>query len=157
MNDRSQMTEVREQKTERGKRLSGNQEISEQVIRNQGIRKKIGDGGRIIENSKYDLKRHVNYIHFNPVKHGLVRCPHRAGRTRALNGGSKRAITDMTGFAIAMDKGPLYQSPCKRGICSGNKQNIGVRCTPYQIAPAVEDDRHTASFFKDALDIGRVL
>ena len=23
-----------------------------------------------------DLMRHVNYIHFNPVKHGLVRCPH---------------------------------------------------------------------------------
>jgi putative transposase len=23
-----------------------------------------------------DLIRHVNYIHFNPVKHGLVRCPH---------------------------------------------------------------------------------
>jgi putative transposase len=23
-----------------------------------------------------DLKRHVNYIHYNPVKHGLVRCPH---------------------------------------------------------------------------------
>jgi len=20
--------------------------------------------------------RHVNYIHFNPVKHGLARCPH---------------------------------------------------------------------------------
>ena len=23
-----------------------------------------------------DLARHVNYIHYNPVKHGLVRCPH---------------------------------------------------------------------------------
>jgi putative transposase len=23
-----------------------------------------------------DLRRHVEYIHFNPVKHGLVRCPH---------------------------------------------------------------------------------
>lgn len=23
-----------------------------------------------------DLIRHVNYIHYNPVKHGLVRCPH---------------------------------------------------------------------------------
>jgi putative transposase len=23
-----------------------------------------------------DLVRHVNYIHYNPVKHGLVRCPH---------------------------------------------------------------------------------
>jgi len=23
-----------------------------------------------------DLARHVNYIHFNPVKHGLMRCPH---------------------------------------------------------------------------------
>lgn len=23
-----------------------------------------------------DLMRHVNYIHYNPVKHGLVRCPH---------------------------------------------------------------------------------
>ncbi len=23
-----------------------------------------------------DLMRHVNYIHFNPVKHGFVRCPH---------------------------------------------------------------------------------
>jgi putative transposase len=23
-----------------------------------------------------DLIHHVNYIHFNPVKHGLVRCPH---------------------------------------------------------------------------------
>ncbi len=23
-----------------------------------------------------DMMRHVNYIHFNPVKHGLVRCPH---------------------------------------------------------------------------------
>lgn len=23
-----------------------------------------------------DLMRHVNYIHFNPVKHSLVRCPH---------------------------------------------------------------------------------
>jgi len=23
-----------------------------------------------------DLARHVDYIHFNPVKHGLVRCPH---------------------------------------------------------------------------------
>ncbi|MBN2138265.1 MAG: transposase [Sedimentisphaerales bacterium] len=23
-----------------------------------------------------DLIRHVNYIHFNPVKHGLARCPH---------------------------------------------------------------------------------
>jgi len=23
-----------------------------------------------------DLIRHVNYIHYNPIKHGLVRCPH---------------------------------------------------------------------------------
>jgi putative transposase len=23
-----------------------------------------------------DMIHHVNYIHFNPVKHGLVRCPH---------------------------------------------------------------------------------
>jgi putative transposase len=23
-----------------------------------------------------DMYRHVNYIHYNPVKHGLVRCPH---------------------------------------------------------------------------------
>jgi len=23
-----------------------------------------------------DLIHHVNYIHYNPVKHGLVRCPH---------------------------------------------------------------------------------
>ncbi len=23
-----------------------------------------------------DMIRHVNYIHYNPVKHGLVRCPH---------------------------------------------------------------------------------
>lgn len=23
-----------------------------------------------------DFVRHVNYIHFNPVKHGLARCPH---------------------------------------------------------------------------------
>lgn len=23
-----------------------------------------------------DLERHVEYIHYNPVKHGLVRCPH---------------------------------------------------------------------------------
>lgn len=23
-----------------------------------------------------DMARHVNYIHYNPVKHGLVRCPH---------------------------------------------------------------------------------
>jgi putative transposase len=23
-----------------------------------------------------DMMRHVNYIHFNPVKHGLARCPH---------------------------------------------------------------------------------
>jgi putative transposase len=23
-----------------------------------------------------DMVRHVNYIHYNPVKHGLVRCPH---------------------------------------------------------------------------------
>ncbi len=23
-----------------------------------------------------DLARHVNYIHYNPVKHGLARCPH---------------------------------------------------------------------------------
>jgi len=23
-----------------------------------------------------DMMRHVNYIHYNPVKHGLVRCPH---------------------------------------------------------------------------------
>ena len=23
-----------------------------------------------------DMFRHVNYIHYNPVKHGLVRCPH---------------------------------------------------------------------------------
>ena len=23
-----------------------------------------------------DFMRHVNYIHFNPVKHGLARCPH---------------------------------------------------------------------------------
>jgi len=23
-----------------------------------------------------DLMHHVNYIHYNPVKHGLVRCPH---------------------------------------------------------------------------------
>jgi len=23
-----------------------------------------------------DLMRHVHYIHYNPVKHGLVRCPH---------------------------------------------------------------------------------
>jgi putative transposase len=26
--------------------------------------------------SQTDLARHVNYIHYNPVKHGLVRCPH---------------------------------------------------------------------------------
>ena len=24
-----------------------------------------------------DMMRHVNYIHYNPVKHGLVRCPHK--------------------------------------------------------------------------------
>jgi putative transposase len=24
-----------------------------------------------------DMVRHVNYIHYNPVKHGLVRCPHK--------------------------------------------------------------------------------
>ena len=23
-----------------------------------------------------DLFNHVNYIHYNPVKHGLVKCPH---------------------------------------------------------------------------------
>jgi len=23
-----------------------------------------------------DMMHHVNYIHYNPVKHGLVRCPH---------------------------------------------------------------------------------
>jgi len=23
-----------------------------------------------------DMYRHVNYVHYNPVKHGLVRCPH---------------------------------------------------------------------------------
>ena len=23
-----------------------------------------------------DFMRHVNYIHYNPIKHGLVRCPH---------------------------------------------------------------------------------
>ena len=23
-----------------------------------------------------DMIHHVNYIHYNPVKHGLVRCPH---------------------------------------------------------------------------------
>ena len=23
-----------------------------------------------------DMERHVDYIHYNPVKHGLVRCPH---------------------------------------------------------------------------------
>jgi putative transposase len=23
-----------------------------------------------------DFRRHVNYIHYNPVKHGLTRCPH---------------------------------------------------------------------------------
>jgi putative transposase len=23
-----------------------------------------------------DLKRHLDYIHYNPVKHGYVRCPH---------------------------------------------------------------------------------
>ena len=23
-----------------------------------------------------DLDRHVDYIHYNPVKHGLARCPH---------------------------------------------------------------------------------
>jgi putative transposase len=26
--------------------------------------------------SEEDLMHHVNYIHYNPVKHGLVRCPH---------------------------------------------------------------------------------
>ena len=24
---------------------------------------------------EHDLERHVDYIHYNPVKHGLVRCP----------------------------------------------------------------------------------
>jgi putative transposase len=23
-----------------------------------------------------DLNRHIDYVHYNPVKHGLVRCPH---------------------------------------------------------------------------------
>jgi len=61
----------------------------------------------------------------------------------------------MIGFAIATAEGPLYQSFCTRGTRLANKQNIGVQCTPYQIAPALENDRHTAAFFKDALDIGR--
>ena len=26
--------------------------------------------------NRTDLARHVEYIHYNPVKHGLVRCPH---------------------------------------------------------------------------------
>jgi len=26
--------------------------------------------------SEHDLRRHVDYIHYNPVKHGLVSCPH---------------------------------------------------------------------------------
>lgn len=25
---------------------------------------------------EHDLIHHVNYIHYNPIKHGLVRCPH---------------------------------------------------------------------------------
>lgn len=25
---------------------------------------------------EHDFARHVNYIHYNPVKHGLVQCPH---------------------------------------------------------------------------------
>ncbi|NEO00460.1 MAG: transposase, partial [Moorea sp. SIO3I7] len=24
----------------------------------------------------HDLHRHIDYIHYNPVKHGLVSCPH---------------------------------------------------------------------------------
>ena len=38
----------------------------------------------------------------------------------------------MTGFAIAMDKGPLYQSHYTLGTRSGNKKIVGVQCTPYQ-------------------------
>jgi putative transposase len=38
----------------------------------------------------YDLERHINYIHFNPVKHGLVRhvcdCPYSSFHQYAKRG-----------------------------------------------------------------------
>ena len=46
---------------------------------------KINDGRRAVWQIKYwghtiespdDFERHFDYVHYNPVKHGDVRCPH---------------------------------------------------------------------------------
>jgi putative transposase len=42
---------------------------------------------------EHDFERHFDYIHYNPVKHGLVRCPH-AWKASSFHFWVKRGVCD---------------------------------------------------------------
>ena len=82
-----------------------------------GSRRRRGERGvwrrRFWEHSiddETDLERHVDYIHYNPVKHGLVACP-RTGPSRPSTAGCGTATTSPIGAARRMARFPSPISP----------------------------------------------